>query len=175
MPAMVFTDASSAILLHQAGLFKLLTKTVCTVFAQSVHKEVTRSGYPGAKTFARAAQLRQVVVESCTDLTVLTPYPDAEKLDAGEKEMLGLFLSHTKGFILTDDGKAARICDKNNVPFINALLVPKLFWYAGHMDKKEYENQTGCLCKIGRYSDQIKKIAAALTPSDLSFFIREIK
>ncbi len=167
----VFTDASSAILLEKIKLFDRLSQMVCIVFSPSVFKELTLNEYPDKASFKTLVKNKTVHVESLIEPDLLEPYSDALKLDCGEKETLCLYLKKRKGFILMDDGKAARFCHKQNLPFINALLVPKLFWYAGLMEKKDCQKFMNHLCGIGRYSSQVKQIAHELTLKDLSPFL----
>ena len=73
-------------------------------------------------------------------------------MDKGEKETIQIFCNltrfglpgvnfpdpKTKDLILVDDGQAARFCHAQQIPFINSLLIPKIFWYSGVMDQKTY-------------------------------------
>lgn len=164
----VYADASSAILLEKAGLFEPLAEIFRLVLAGSVFDEITLPGYAGAPVFAAAKQHKKIRVQS--------PMPgrlhDAslDTLDRGEKETLCLFLEGRGGFILMDDKKAILWCLKNHHPFINALLVPKLFWYGGWMTKDACKNKMDTLCHVGRYSEKVKAFAFDCTPDDLSFF-----
>ncbi|MCP3872447.1 MAG: hypothetical protein GY699_04730 [Desulfobacteraceae bacterium] len=167
----VFTDASSAILLEKAQLFNPLLKTFKLIFAKSAYKEITKPGYPGANTFAKCHSQDLFIVRSHFKTKKNDDTLKLGKLDAGEKETICLFLAKKEGFILTDDGKAAQWCIKNHLPFINALLVPKVFWYAGFMTKKESSIKMNDLCNIGRYSKKVKRFAFNCSPEDLSYFI----
>ena len=167
----VFTDASSAILLEKTKLFKPLLRAFKLVLATSVFYEITKPGYPGASTFTAACGQDQFVVRHPLENQPFNADIDKARLDRGERDTICLFLEKKEGFILIDDGKAARWCDKNHLPFINALLVPKIFWYAGLITKKECINKMNALCNIGRYSEKIKKVAFNSTLKNLSFFV----
>jgi len=77
----------------------------------------------------------------------------------------------TKDFILVDAGKAARFCQAKQIPFINSLLIPKIFWYSGVMDPKTYLEKTDGLCTLGRYSPKIMEMARQFSQTDLSYFM----
>lgn len=61
----VLTDASSAILLHKAGLFGVVADAYRVVMAPSVAGEVTAAGRLGADTFAG--------MMACADIAVAAP------------------------------------------------------------------------------------------------------
>jgi hypothetical protein len=72
--------------------------------------------------------------------------------------------------LLVDDGRAARFCKAHQIPFINALLVPKIFWYSGFMGQTDCLKKTACLCDLGRYSKKVLKIARQFS-RDVHYFI----
>jgi hypothetical protein len=98
-----------------------------------------------------------------------------ETLDLGERQTLGLYFLNTaankRSFIIIDDAKAAKFCFRHKVPFINALLVPKVLWFAGIFDENDYIEGTARVIEAGRYSRTIIEKAKALSPSDLALFI----
>ncbi len=171
----VFSDSSSIILLHKAGLFDRTVTRLPLVFSPSVYRELTRPGYPGENLFKHAVSTGRIRIFSLKEPATPLPDPSLNLLDEGEKETLALFLGHRSGFILTDDGQAARFCKKNELPFINALLIPKLFQYAGYGSRIQTDQQMKTISSLGRYSDKVKKIARALGPDDLARFIKEVK
>ena len=145
------------------------------MFAFSVFDELTRPGYDGAIAFKQAVDKNQVSVRTHAGPEVLTVWPGLQALDPGEKETLCLFLETRQGFILTDDGKAARLCDRLGLPFINALLVPRIFYYAGILDEQKSKTLMKNLGRSGRYSEKILTIADGLDRTDLNPFIQGIK
>ncbi|MBU4129468.1 MAG: hypothetical protein KKF12_01465 [Proteobacteria bacterium] len=182
----VFTDASSAILLYKADLFAGLAETWQVVMAPAVFSEITKSGYPGADFFKRLGRK----TKNRAPVILLPELPSSDSplfaqknfiaMGKGEKETICLYLRSTcrapepKGtgaFILVDDGRAVKICRAHQIPFINALLVPKIFWYSGGMDQKEYLEKTDRLCGLGRYTKTIKQMAEHFSKEDLDYFI----
>lgn len=101
--------------------------------------------------------------------------PQKNEMDAGERDTLCLFLDRKQGFILTDDGRAAAWCRDHDLPFINALLVPKILGFAGWIPLEDGMDRMELLCRMGRYSQKIKDLAFSFTQQDLALFIPENK
>lgn len=170
----VFTDASSAILLYRSGLFPRAALAFSLILAGEVFREVSLDHYPGAVLFRRMAETGQIRIEetksSLPDCSALAGFA---AMDRGEQDTLSCYLAFKgkeKAFVLMDDGKGARFCDRHGIPFINALLVPKIFWYSGLMDENEAQHQMKVLLRIGRYSPRIMERANLLSAEDLAFF-----
>ena len=172
----VFTDASSAILLFKAGLLSLFLENYHLDLARSVFRELTQPGYPGADTFLELENRVRDVAESDVPASWLEP---ARSLDRGEKETIFLYAKtrhlpgKTNGFILVDDGPAARFCKTRDLAFINALLVPKLLCFSGQMNETACQESMDRLCRLGRYSDRIIRLAHGFSRTDLEYFIRK--
>lgn len=179
----VFIDASSAILLYKSDLFVPLLNAWQLVMAPAVFREITETGYPGAAYFKRLGKKTQ---DSSAHIIFQEPGPADHSLflqknfmamDRGEKETLHIFYNSTGfkktgAFVLVDDGRAARFCHALQIPFINALLVPKIFWYSGFMDQQQYLKKTAQLCELGRYSKRIMEIAGQFSRKELTYFIQ---
>ncbi len=161
----VLIDASSAILLFKADLFLPCTRSFSLVMAEEVFKEVTVNGYPGAgffKTLKTKMKIQAPVRKAVMNIG---------KMDQGEQDTLVLYTSLESSFIIMDDGRGAKYCCSRGIPFINALLVPKIFWYSGCMDQKTYMKKTERLIELGRYSQKIINTAKTLSKTDLAGFV----
>jgi len=170
----VYIDASSAILLYKAGLFVSCTRYFSMVMEAEVYKEVGVPDYPGAAFFSSMVQKNQVqVYRAGKDYRASVDLP--QNLDLGERQTLALYFRNVRpggrSFIIMDDAKGARFCLKQKVPFINALLVPKILWLAGLLNKKGYLDKTALVIEKGRYAGIVIEKAKALSPSDLAMFI----
>ena len=153
-----------------------------------VFSEITKIGYPGAAYFSTLGEKTQ---NRAGQIILQEPGPSDHPLflqnpflamGKGEQETIQMFCNltrfgladagdKTKDFILVDDGRAAKFCHVQQIPFINALLVPKIFWYSGFMDQKKYLNKTAQLCELGRYSKRVMEMAGQLSRKKLTYFI----
>lgn len=170
----VYIDASSAILLFKTGLFHLCTQYFSMIMETHVYKEVRVPDHPGAKFFLSMVQKNSIkVCRSNHDCPVDIHLP--ENLDPGERQTIALYLQNARpnqrSFIIIDDAKGAKFCLSSNLPFINALLVPKILWFAGILNKNDYLDKTALVIEKGRYSRTVIEKAKALSPSDLAIFI----
>ncbi len=169
-----YIDASSAILLYKSELFVLCSQHFSLIMETHVCKEVRVPDHPGENFFESMVQEHRVQV--CRfDPDRLMDISLPRNLDLGERQTLGLYFlnkdSDQCSFIIIDDAKAAKFCLRHKVPFINALLVPKVLWFAGILDENDYIDKTARIIEAGRYSRTIIEKAKAFSPSDLALFI----
>ena len=167
-PAPVVVDASSAILLYKSRLLEQWEKDYAITFTPAVFRELTRPGYPGAQDFARMADR----------VSPLPPprdgEPRLEQLGAGEREsILYVYRREKQGFLVVDDGAAARFCRNRGIRFINALLVPRIFYYNGRLSRDEFRDAEGVVISHGRYSPEILRRARAMDRTHLAYFLKE--
>jgi predicted nucleic acid-binding protein len=170
----VYIDASSAILLYKTDLFALCSQYFSMIMETDAYKEVRVPGYPGAEFFLSMVQKNSIqVCSSNPDCPVDITLP--ENLDLGERRTLALYFQSASpnqcSFIIIDDAKGAKFCLRHKVPFINALLLPKILWFAGILNKNDYIDKTALVIEEGRYSRTVIEKAEALSPSDLALFI----
>ncbi|WP_320043440.1 hypothetical protein [uncultured Desulfobacter sp.] len=170
----VYIDASSAILLYKTGLFDLCTQYFYMIMETCVYKEVQVPDHPGANFFLSMVQKnRMKVCSSNPDDLIDINLP--ESLDLGERQTIVLYCQNAcpnqPSFIIIDDAKGAKFCLKGKIPFINALLVPKILWFASILNKNDYIDKTALVIEIGRYSRTVIEKARALSSSDLAIFI----
>lgn len=170
----VYIDASSAILLYKAGLFIQCSRCFSLIMETAVYKEVCVPDHPGANFFSSMVPKNSVAVcKSGPDRQANINLP--KNLDLGERQTLALYFQNagpdTPSFIIIDDAKAARFCLNHKVPFINALLIPKILWFAGLLNKNDYLDKTALVIEKGRYSRTVIEKAKALSSSDLAWFI----
>ncbi|MDD2390483.1 MAG: hypothetical protein PHP23_12225 [Desulfobacterales bacterium] len=169
----ILIDASSAILLYKSGLFDILTRTFCTRMTASVYEEVTHDGYPGAMAFKNLLNAdRFTVTPSASGKPLCRDHlPAMNALDRGERDTIGEYI-HRGGadFIIIDDGKGAGYCRDNDIPYINALLFPKILFMSRELTEPECVSKMEEIMKIGRYSATVIAFAGHCTKSDLDFF-----
>jgi predicted nucleic acid-binding protein len=162
-------DASSAILMAKTGLFGRLTGTYQVVMAGAVYREISRNGYPGARRFAAARNDGRI--------QVLAPGRPAASLEesaltgAGERETIQLFSQGKGDFVVIDDRRGAAFCRNNGIPYVNALLFPRILMLAGVLSEADYRKKTDRLLALGRYSPEIAAAAAAASRERLGRFL----
>ncbi len=169
----ILIDASSLILLYKAHVLTPFLKHFEVSCSAGVFNEITYQQKPGFKTFIRCAEKKL--------FTIITQniQNSAENLNLGlgETETIQLYLHFTKTipskfyFICTDDKKAIKYCFANSIPFINALLVPKLLLFSNSIEPQQHDNVQQCLINTGRYSKAVIQYAKSCTPYMLQQFL----
>jgi hypothetical protein len=165
-------DASSAILLYKAGLFDRLANTYDVLMANAVHQELTLPGYPGAERF-------QQHFKSQGKNTAIEKHPSRktgniktlDHLDQGEKDTIREYLNGHSDFIMIDDYRGAVWCRDNDIPYINALLFPRLLHLSNCVTESEFRYMKDKLLSLGRYSGKIIEYALKCPSDYLSFFM----
>lgn len=166
----VLLDSSSAILLQKTVLLDTLFKVYQVILTESVYQELTNNDYKSASIFKENYSAGQFSVipmaprkaEETTELL---------QLNKGERETIQQFINNQGDFIMLDDGKAARYCMKNELPFVNALLFPLILFFAGKMTVQTKEEKVARIIEIGRYSEKIIEIARGFNRNDLVRFL----
>jgi hypothetical protein len=139
----------------------------------SVLSEVTRSGYPGAEFFIDMERRQAVTIVSC-DGRNAAQCPDALRLnllDPGERDTIACQKDGRADFIIIDDGRVSGFCRDNDLPFINALLFPRILFLSGHFSAAACENKTARVIQCGRYSQRIIASAGTMGLSELKSFL----
>jgi hypothetical protein len=165
----VLMDASSAILLFKARRLGDILARYRVLLPASVLAELTVSGRPGERRFGG------LVRTGCAQ--VLAP-PDEEsappvvlrRLGAGERDCIRAFLDGHGDFILMDDGKGAGYCRRVGIPYVNALLVPRLL-EPGSPSPRRVLADMQRIYRLGRYAPWVLSHATRLTPRDLHRFL----
>ncbi|MCP4021851.1 MAG: hypothetical protein GY729_08415 [Desulfobacteraceae bacterium] len=167
-------DSSSAILLYKAELFHLVAGGYKMIMAQSVFKEVTKRGYPGENAFNSLLKKDLLFVEKPKTNELLEQTRSKNnQMGKGESDTINLYPYFSDSFLIMDDGRGAKWCKQTNIPFINALLVPKVLWLSDLLTKESCMTKMISLCELGRYSNKIKNYAFSCSPEDLEFFVAE--
>jgi predicted nucleic acid-binding protein len=164
-------DASSAILLFKVDLLKELTDVYHVFVTRSVLQELTRRNHQGADTFQRFTSLKKIRIIDLENVLLKCKNSGDSLcfLDKGELDTIKCFGAGDHDFIITDDGRAARYCKKNGLPFINGLLFPRLLYFADLISWQESNNKTDAIIDIGRYSTEVIEWARNCQKESLSF------
>ena len=171
----ILIDASSAILLFKAGVLDHLLAAYRGVVALSVYRELTAGdAYPGAREIAALHQ--RGVLEVCTvppagEVMAKSDGVALATLGRGERDTLLYYLGGRGAFVVIDDGRGARCCRSGRIPFINALLVPRIFSLAGKMTEERCAAAFEVLVVTGRYSPGILAWARSAGRKELATFL----
>jgi len=161
----VLMDSSSAILLFKARFFKTILHYYRVTISEFVYKELTCNEYPGSEEIKKYCNDGLMCISKVSSKNY-TEVP----LSGGEGEIVVLFQSGTGDFIVIDDRQAMDYCKKLGIPFINALLVPRIFYLSGLMEEPDYKEKTEKILLEGRYSAVIREKALSFNEDDLFRF-----
>jgi hypothetical protein len=161
-------DASSAILLYKAALFEAVASAYDLAMAPAVFQEVTVADRPGAAHFDAACRLGRIDVPcGCIEPRQAL----LGGLGAGERETLCIYAAGGVDFVILDDRKGANYCRSQSIPYINALLCPKILHWAGLLDRPACTRAFDYLLGQGRYSSHVIEFAKKCNHQRLAFFM----
>jgi hypothetical protein len=135
-----------------------------------VFREMTVPDHPGAGAFARWQQERRLALHTRNGACAVLPSA-LKRLDAGERECIDLYLEGAGKFIIIDDGPAAAFCRRRAIPYVNALLVPRLLTPLPVQDRTEVKNAVLAIYAKGRYAPWVLEYALTCPDEDLTFFL----
>lgn len=165
----VLVDASSAILLHKAGLLTHMLAVFHISVAASVYGELTQRPRPGSRAIARGREARQITIRIPHGTPASHRLPG--NLHLGERDTLLCYLDGGADFIIIDDGRGAGFCRREAIPYINALLCPRLLIAAGRLSPAEARTAMDHILELGHYSAWVRRYAATCEEVDLSPFL----
>jgi len=139
---------------------------------ESVFGELTAGNYPGAGLFRSSRDRGEFSVLPARNPSLKLSPDDARAIPSGgEKDLILRFIGGTGDFIMIDDGKGAAYCRDRAIPYINALLFPRIMHISRHMSRSEYLEYMGRVIRFGRYSAWVIDYAYHCTSDDLTFFL----
>ena len=163
-------DSSSAILLFKAGMIEQALACYIIVVPESVEKELTRPGREGAEFFLMICSQGRMVTGNATEEADENAGLSPEKLGPGERDVLSLYAQGKGDFIVVDDKKAAQVCIKKKIPYVNALLLVRIFADSGRITRESYSAAFEKLTRIGWYSERIVSFARSCERERISDF-----
>jgi predicted nucleic acid-binding protein len=165
----VLVDASSAILLHKADLLLEMQAAFRLCVTASVYGELTHYQRPGARAFARSCRDHQISIltPNCASGSHALP----ANLHQGERDTLLCFLDGGADFIIIDDGRGAGFCRRMAIPYVNALLCPRMLASADRLTPAGAREAMARIADLGRYSNWVKHYAATCSDTALSAFL----
>jgi len=140
---------------------------------QSVLHELTRKNSFGADKFRQYAILDTIKTIDVQNMSF--PLKKAAQalpvLGKGELDTIKCFWAGNQDFIIIDDGRAARYCSNNNIPFINALLFPRLLYFSSSISNDQCNALMDKITQLGRYSGKVMAWARSCKKESLLFAI----
>jgi hypothetical protein len=170
MKKSILIDASSAILLFKSGWMDPLMEHYRVGTGPAAFREMTVADYPGASAFRQWQQEERLVLHAHC-LPAVSVGTDRNGLDPGERECITLFLSGIGMFVVIDDGPGAAFCRREAIPYVNALLIPRLLSPASATARANVKTAMQQIFAIGRYAPWVLEYALTCPSEDLMFFL----
>lgn len=162
----ILMDSSSAILLFKVALLNTLAENYRILISQTVFKEITIPGQSGYREFIDYRR-KNIITVSDNNGSEPVELP----LRGGEMETILLYLNGVGDFIIIDDKKGVDYCKKNKIPFINALLVPKILYFSNSIEREHYIEKKQDVIQLGRYSSWVINFAESISLNELAPFM----
>ncbi|MDJ0666811.1 MAG: hypothetical protein QNJ61_06025 [Desulfobacterales bacterium] len=165
----ILIDASSAILLYKSGWLETTVAHYHLRTGSAAYRELAVPGYPGADSFQRiTAQGRLEVLPTSANLA---EDHNLASLGAGERECIQHFLAGAGHFILMDDGRGAAYCRDHGIPYVNALLMPRILVRADpEIGRLNVPRAMAQIFRLGRYAPWILDFARHCSDEALAPF-----
>lgn len=167
----VLIDASSAILLFKAGLIRAAAEAWALIITPSVLEELIVEGHPGTSAFRQMALTGRLSTSAPGNRPEIAFPRELKRMGSGERDTLSLFLSGTGDFIVVDDGRAAGFCRTHGIPYINALLVPRILNRARVELPISWSEAMNAVFRTGRYSNDVLDYARLCADHSLEAFM----
>jgi hypothetical protein len=149
----VLIDSSSAILLYKSGWLDATLEHFHLRTGQAGCRELTVDGYPGANRFQRLVATGDLEILPSLAATPAGPDAALTGMGPGERECIQHFLAGCGRFILMDDGRGAAYCRDHRLPYINALLIPRILALADpDIGRQTVAKATAKIYSLGRYA-----------------------
>lgn len=162
----VVVDSSSIILLQKAALLPRFLNNYSVTITASVFTELTLVQKEGAVELLK-------LLTGC-----IKKFSEHNSLDLnmgrGERDTIVLQQQGYGDFILIDDKRAANYCRSKKIPFINSLLVPRIFFFVGILDEAECQEKVRELAELGYYSKEIIELAKSFSRDRLCRFFPSV-
>lgn len=165
----ILVDSSSAILLYKSGWLDATLNHFHLMTPWAASREMTVPGHPGAALFQRLFERGQFHVLPA-DSADANGDDALNAMGAGESACIRHFLGGAGDFILLDDGRAAAYCRARKIPYVNALLMPRILALADDaIGPPAVADAMARIYALGRYArwvwdDARRMNEAALTP-----------
>lgn len=165
-------DSSSAILLYKANIFSSFLSLYSVSCPESVYSELTKHmNYPGALSFIDFQLDGTLLVHPSVNNSKFHDKNNTGSLGRGEADCIKLFFLDDYDFIILDDRKGGGYCRRTGIPYINALLVPRILLLTRIIADDECNRIFLEICAEGRYSKEIIDYARIADSDELRYFL----
>ena len=170
MKKTVLIDTSSAIILFKTGWMDALLKAYRVGTGPSAFKEMTIPNYPGARSFKKWHAENRMNIHN-PGPSPSYPIAGLKRLGRGERECITLFGQCKGTFIILDDGQGAALCRREKIPYVNALLIPRLISGRPNKDGANAGTAIRQIFTHGRYAPWVLDHALTCPLEDLTPFL----
>jgi hypothetical protein len=162
-------DSSSLIILFKTSLLDKCIDLYSLSITKTVKSEITRKGYPGWDYFSDLCKRK--IINLLPEINLSSIEDGLSRVDRGERNTILQFIDGKGDFIIIDDGRGAAYCLKQSLPYINALLVPKILLFKNIISVPEFRDYFSRIIAVGRYSAAVIDFAENCGIDDLKKFI----
>jgi len=160
----IICDTSSLILLYKAGLSDYLVSNYEVIITDEVNRELCKDGYAGGCYFKGL-----IINGNIRTVNSAGTFKTGTAMDMGELTVLESFIFGAGECILMDDGRGARYCRDNGLPYVNALLVIRSMFLRRRCSESFYEAKFDWFSQWGRYSRSILDWAGNAQLEDIPY------
>lgn len=150
-------------------MLESLCTNLCSMIVPAVFQEISQPEKTGSADIQKYVRNDTIRLLADGDKNA-SEHRLFRQLDTGERETLNCFTQGEGDFVIIDDLQAIRICVREKIPFINALLVPKILHFAKRLDSKQYARAFKLISETGYYSTKIIHKAETFQKEELFQF-----
>jgi hypothetical protein len=170
MKKTILIDTSSAILLFKSDWMAPLMEHYRVGTGPTAFREMTVPDHPGAGEFARWQEEHRLLLHAPKGSPLATATA-LNRLDPGERECISLYYGGAGTFIIIDDGPGAAFCRRSAIPYVNALLIPRLLNPHAAIADAPLAAAIQTIYASGRYAPWVLEYALTCPAEDLTFFL----
>ena len=155
-------DSSSLIYLSKVALLSSYAQLVHLIISPQVYEECTRLPWSeDAREIRHLVRKKKITICRIPEAN----QPPLPCLGAGEKSTIELYYALKADSVMIDDRKGIRVCKKQRIPFICAILVPGILQQSHVLSgPDETDRFIEKISQVGRYEQWIVNYAKENKP-----------
>jgi len=162
----IIADSSSLILLYKSGAAGFLLNNCRCIVPESVRDELIAPEHTGTSFFSTCFVTGRIEV-----MVAQENYTFSIRMGSGERDAISLYMGGCGDYVIIDDWKGASYCRREGIPYVNALLVVKIIFFADLISGQELEKMSSWLKNNGRYSKAVIEWAEMADAGELMEFL----